>query len=258
MTATTKPIPHYQRAHREHSHLPAMSNAEYVNRLRAQQRAIVDCIDRGRWAESSSCETFTELLLQRLVDCRLFVDVGAEAGFYTYLATRHMPPGGQIVTIEPDPIRCRLLRELFGPSPHVEVLELAIGTEPGTTTLVKPRGCSATSADVEGEHFSVRTDTLDNLLCDADVDIIKMDIEGAEAEAFAGMWQLLTKQHTEIFLEYHPWIDNITPGGVESMHRLLREADYRIYRTDSGRPQRVDRLGGRAYLVPARRDPIQP
>ncbi len=256
MTTSTQPIPHYQRAQQDHADLPAMSDAEYVDRLRAQRRAIVECIDQGRWSESSSYETFTELLLQRLVDCRLFVDVGAEAGFYSYLAARHMPSGERIMTIEPDPVRCRLLREMFAAHPQVEVVELAIGREAGTATLVKPRGCSATAAPVEGEQFTVRTESLDDLLGDAEVDIIKMDIEGAEAEAFAGLRRLLAKGRTEIFLEYHPWIDNITPGGVETMHRLLGEADYHIYRTDSGQPQRVERLGGRAYLVPARRDPI--
>ncbi len=257
MTAHTTPIPHYQKAMAAHGDLPAMSDDAYVDRLRAQQRAIVECIDRDLWADSTSCETFTELFIEKATTCKLFVDVGAEAGFYTYLALKHMPRYGRIIAIEPDPIRCALLRELFAPHAHIEVLELAIASATGAVELVKPRGCSATLAPVDGESFTVPAAALDELLGDREVDLIKMDIEGAEAAAFDGMQRILARRRTEVFLEYHPWIDTITPGGVDMMHQMLADAAYHIYRTDTGRPERVEKLGGRAYLVPAARDALQ-
>lgn len=254
MEAPSVSIPHYERARAAHGNLPSLSQAAYIEQMRLQQQTMVEDVDRGRWAESSLCETFTGLLVQRLGRCRRFVDVGAEIGFYSYLAVKHMSRTGRILAIEPDPTRCALLRALLAAHDGVDVLEMAISDSAGTATLVKPRGCSATLAGVEGDRFQVAATSLDELLGDTDVDLVKMDIEGGEAAALIGMRRILAVQRPDIFLEYHPWIDRITPGGVETMHRLLHEADYRMYRTDEGRPRPADRLGGRVLLVPAERD----
>ena len=244
----------YHRAAREYGQSPALEERAYVDEARRQQRAIKSSVDGGYWTRCSWAESFTAMLVEELGRCHLFVDVGAGAGFYTFLALKHMPADGRVIAIEPDPVRCELLRELLLPCDKVDVVEWAVSDHEGVVTLVKPRGCSATCADVEGQKFEVPTLVLDEFLQDIPVDVIKIDVEGSEADVFNGMRNLLMSGTSKIFLEYHPWIDAVRPGGVALLHRLLAEADYRIYRTADGRLSRSEKLGGRVYLVPQQLD----
>jgi len=243
-------IPHYVRAQQQHGHLPSMGDPAYEEQMRAQQRAMVECVERGRWWESPMCESFTGLFLDLAARAKLFVDVGAEIGFYAYLAARCMPDGGKIIALEPDPVRCDLLRELLGLCERVRIIEAAASDSRGTCTLSKPRGCSATEACVEGESFEAATVALDELLAGQQVDLVKLDVEGAEARVLFGMRGLLAQGRAVVLLECHPWVEQVTPGGTVRMHELLHEANYRIFRTDRGKPEPADRLGGRCVLAP--------
>lgn len=244
-------IPHYERARTAHAHLPRLDEAEYAAACRRETREMVAEVDRNRWRESRLCESFTEQFVRDVAQAETFVDVGAERGFYAYLALKHMPSGGRIVALEPDPARYAILSRLFAGQANVEVHRLAAFDTAGKTTFVKPWGCSATAADVCGDRFEVETVVLDEFLDELSPDIIKIDVEGAEACVLKGMRRVLARGRSRILLEYHPWVEQVTPGGNSLIKQLLAEADYRILRTDTGRLVPSERPGGRMYCVPA-------
>ncbi len=225
----------------------------HIERRRCHQQRMKTAVDHGTWAESGWCEPFTQKFVETIQGSSVFVDVGAELGFYSYLASKLMPPGGKIIAIEPDPLHCDLLRSLFEEARNVEIVPAAASDEPATIMLVKPPGCSATAAEVEGRRFETRTVVLDELLSDVGADVMKIDVEGAEAAVFNGMRRLLSGGCLRIFWEFHPWIDDVRPGGVQLIDRLLAGAAYRIYRVDRNQYVPPARLGGQMYLEPASR-----
>lgn len=245
-----KEIPHYTAASRRCADRLNLGDPGYRRQQHRKQQRMKAVVDGGRWADSAWTEPFTGLFAREVRRGGVFVDVGAELGFYSYLASRLMPPDGRIIAIEPDPVHCSLLRSLFGERERIDIVEAAASDCDGEVTLVKPRGCSATRADVGGERFAAPAIVLDDLLTDVPVAIMKIDVEGAEASVFNGMRRLLATGTLKVFWEFHPWIDDIRPGGVRLIERLLAEARYRIYRSDRAQSVPPARLGGRLYLEP--------
>lgn len=118
------------------------------------------------------------------------VDCGANVGHTTaYFLDRF--PGARVIALEPEPGNCHLLRRntaRFGP--RVEILRAALWSHPAGLKVTQPgqadwefavRECdSHESADVTG----VDVPTLLARSPHGRIDILKMDIEGAETEIF--------------------------------------------------------------------------
>ena len=231
--------------------MPALSEEQYIQSMKDAQQKIVQAINSDRWRESSWFESFTDSFVQEIKRAGLFVDIGAELGFYTCLALKYMPAGGKIIAIEPDPVRCELMRELFSSYGNVSVLQVAAHDCAGNIELSKPRGQSATSADVNGEKFTVPAISLDTLIGNETVDVIKIDIEGGEAHAFKGMQKIIADGSATIFLELHYWIDEVMPGGLKLMEELLSEGGYKIFVSDNRNMIPINKLEGvRLVLKP--------
>lgn len=228
-------------------------DAAYRQACAQQQFEVTSAIEDGYWPGLPVCEDLTAPLLACLREARVFVDVGAERGFYACLARHHMPPGGFVVAVEADPVRCALLGSLFADDPQVRVYHAAAGETDGRIMLSKPDGRSARMGGV-GSRFEVTSVRLDDLVGHDAVDVIKVDIEGAEALALAGLERTLSWQRPLVFVEFHPWIDEISPDGRNRIRNQLSRLNYRIYRMFDDGPRLVPQPGGRMILVPHERD----
>jgi FkbM family methyltransferase len=144
-------------------------------------------------------------------------DVGAHVGYYTLLALRR--GAARVLSVEPMPRNRQLLQrhlELNRLSGRVRVADVAISDRvgeawlaPGATTsegkLVERDSDSARRA----ECLRVRTTTLDELLADGERAgdsapvLVKLDIEGAEADALAGGSRLLAEARPALVLSLH-------------------------------------------------------
>ncbi len=112
-------IPHYEEKARQARARTQVSPDEAVQRMRSSQAEMQADIDSGGWRTTRWHESFTDSFVEDIRDARVFVDVGAELGFYSYLALKHMPDDRRIICVEADPIRCGLLREFFAREPCV-------------------------------------------------------------------------------------------------------------------------------------------
>jgi FkbM family methyltransferase len=118
----------------------------------------------------------------------LFVDVGANVGSYTVLATKVC--GASSLAIEPDPVTATSLRRniaLNGIENAVEVVEAAVGTTEGRARFtVGLDTCNRMATAVDADVREVRVLPLDAVIGARQPTVIKMDVEGFEAAVVAG------------------------------------------------------------------------
>jgi FkbM family methyltransferase len=194
-----------------------------------------DNIDRGSEKEDSRWENFTGTFIEEIKRCRVFVDVGAEWGFYSYLAVKYSPDNCKIFAFEPEPIRYELLKDFFKYYKNVSIYPLAVAEKKESRYIAKPQAGVSATLDLniakypgkKGTNITINTITLDDFFKNSDIDVIKMDIEGAEVLAFQGMTDILKKQKPVIFLEMHPhYIESLRKNGIEYLEKLLKENHY--------------------------------
>jgi FkbM family methyltransferase len=138
----------------------------------------------------------THLLRKYLGPGDVFVDVGANVGYYSVLAAGAVGGGGRVFAFEPNPrVRARLERNvaLNAMAGVVEVRPEAASVTDGMVHLVEPNDPTNaglafvdTRADARGiEVQAVRLDGVPELL-PRPPSLLKVDVEGGESDVFRG------------------------------------------------------------------------
>ena len=169
------------------------------------QKWIVGSHLHGCWLGSYELGMQTRLV-QEVDDGSVFLDVGANAGFYTLLAALRVGPG-RVYAVEPLPANIVYLRKHLAMNRirNVEVLEIAISDRAGVASFA----CEATRAMGKldgGGTLTVETATVDSLIAERRIqvpDCIKMDIEGAEYRALLGATRCFRERRPKLFLATH-------------------------------------------------------
>ncbi len=123
------------------------------------------------------------------------VDVGANVGYYTLLASRLVGPGGKVYSFEPVPSVFEVLLSNLKENgcENVTTERKAISDQSGASPfLVDRQGAEGRLVAGDG-HIVVECTTLDEhfgALGWPAVDVVKMDIEGGEGRALKGMRRL--------------------------------------------------------------------
>ena len=124
------------------------------------------------------------------------LDVGANHGYYTLVMADGAGPDGRVVPVEPTPRLAELLRETLDVNgfPGVPVVQKAASASDGDSLqLVIPshRSLNARLSENAGPNdtvVDVESVTIDALTADwPHVDLIKIDVEGAEEAVWEGM-----------------------------------------------------------------------
>jgi len=206
-----------------------------VNPLEYHQRVLL-------FSESYEPET-TRFLAAILRPGMVFMDVGANLGYYTLLAAKRVGPGGQVHAFEPAPAQFRHLSLNVGINSATNValnncamadrdgeadLFLSDGWNQGTHSLGKTLG--------QKRSCRVRCTSLDHYVARAGItrlDVIKVDVEGAEFSVFRGGSETLASLQPRVLLfeaceEYAQSLGHST-GDVR---RLLETCGYVIFRLD--------------------------
>jgi FkbM family methyltransferase len=154
------------------------------------------------------------LIARELPEHGVFVDIGANVGIYTLWACRSLSAGGTAVAIEPNPrAHARLLFNLEANAvlrsdwPQVRVLPIAIGDRDGELDLYLDAtnlgGGSLLRHARAGAIIRVRCRPLLPVLQECGIeriDILKIDIEGAEDTALMQFLQAAQPQLLPRFL----------------------------------------------------------
>lgn len=210
--------------------------------------------------------------------CRRYLDGGANAGDWTALV-RAASPLNEVVAVEPIAPMVEVLRQRFGRDPLVTVVPFALGSGSGSKRLFQYDGNPAlTSAfhyphDLESSHITVTTRTIDDIATDLDgapLNVIKLDLEGSEADALEGASGCLQDRSLRavqfeygrvnilsnfllhdaycLFRNYGMTLGKVLPGGVRFREYRLDDenffgSNFLAVRPDDGKL--IDALAGK-------------
>jgi spore maturation protein CgeB len=145
-------------------------------------------------------EPETRLRIQRLLQPgSTFVDLGAHIGYFSLLAARSVGPTGRVFAFEPTPATREVLKSNVahnGFEQIVRVAPFAVAETPGTVrfrTFPNSSESNGVAPEAETGNLLVECTSLDAFFAELDwprVDVIKMDVEGAELSALRGMREL--------------------------------------------------------------------
>lgn len=192
-------------------------------------------------------------LLDRLLrPGMVFLDGGANEGAYAVFASARVGPAGRVIAVEPSPREIgRLRRNLaLNDAGNVEVVEAALAEELGSLTLTvaadEHSGQNTLGAFVyEGvksvDTRAVTATTLDDLVAQhklTALDIVKLDLEGAELRALRGAHLLLGELKPLLLIEASEVALNRQGGSSAALIDLLREENYvvLVFDEESGEP----------------------
>lgn len=167
--------------------------------------------------EAELTATFIDIVNSRSV--RAFIDVGANIGLYTWTFLSHVP-GGRVIAVEPDPASAALLhatacRWRRSAELHPVALSNVEGVADFHVDTIGGHRSSLVNA-TSGEVVTVRTRRLDDIVERRQIELIKIDVEGAEENVLAGAQETIERQHPTLIVEcfHHP------PVCLESLVRL--------------------------------------
>lgn len=193
----------------------------------------------------------TKIIKKMLTHVEVFVDVGANLGYYTCLASQQRRP---VLAFEPQQQNLKCLMQnltVNGYQDTVELFPLALSEKPGLLTLYGASGPSASLikgwAGYSSKHSQqIPVSTLDNILgsrFEEDRIFIKIDVEGAEYQVLCGAHLTLDRKVKPIWLlevcleEFHP--SGFNPD-YQKIFNLFFDRGYSAY-TATEPPVRVDR-----------------
>jgi FkbM family methyltransferase len=223
-----------------------------------------DCCLRDMFARQvffAGCSSPQEISFLRgvLQPGMTFVDVGANWGLFTLTASYRVGSQGRVVALEPDPRIFRMLRSNVERNrlKQVQIFEVAAADRDSELTLAAhdPDGENwaisrlVDSRATQQPTFQVASRRLDHLLDEmgtTTVDLVKIDVEGAEDLVLVGMDAGLTGlRYRCILLEMHPVQLGQRGRTLRSITDALVAKGYRGYSLDHS-PQ----ASRRAYYHP--------
>jgi FkbM family methyltransferase len=195
----------------------------------------------ARLSIAGAYEPDVQSTLTRLLSPRgVFVDVGANEGYFSVIGAKLVGPEGRVVAVEPQTRMQEILKTNFALNKlnDVQVIPSAISNVRGSAPIfisadVNPGSTSLhLSTKYKLPTESVETMTLSDVFLEAhlsEVDLLKMDIEGGEYEAILASPELFVEHRIRtLALELHPTA--IRKRGLEPQEigRFLASCGYRI------------------------------
>lgn len=186
-------------------------------------------------------------LRERLRPGSVFVDVGANIGFFTLLAATLVGPAGRVHAFEARHDNLELLRRSLAANrlENVELHHCAVSDQKGELAFFASGSWFSNGRVVADEESGseqlprVPALPLDEALAGIErIDVLKMDIEGSEARALAGMRGLLRRHRPVVFTEFSPALLRLT-SGVEPqafLAALAEEHELHLLPVDPAAP----------------------
>jgi FkbM family methyltransferase len=170
------------------------------------------------------------------------VDIGANIGLYTAIAAKAVGPAGRVIAVEPESRNAQLMRQTLALNQfkNVEVVQAAVSdtTGPGQLFLNEENKADHRIFDRESSRAVMPVDVyrLDDLLAKLAVrrvDVMKVDIQGAEALALQGMRRtLIDNADIRAIIEYWPWGITQAGGDPRSVLRSIRAMGFQVFEID--------------------------
>lgn len=191
-------------------------------------------LTQGEWFEDeiSFCKHFLRPGMN-------VIDVGANVGVYTFLAAHRVGPTGSVIAIEPTTSCLQCMRKTISASSLEDVvflIEAAAGDHEGTVQLQEERASVFNSIgdskqrpeQVSNDGKVVNLITLNSVWRsrgEPQIDLIKIDAEGAEEQVVSGGLELLAAGHPIIIFE-NKHVSKVTGTATA---KILEPLGYEFY-----------------------------
>ncbi len=171
------------------------------------------------------------------------IDLGANKGFNAMILARALGPNGRVLAVEPDPSVAAVLAEHRARNgyPGIQIERVAVGERNGEVeiALSKQVGWSSRFPNPMQERYisdtiTVPLRTVDSLVADCTpplgpISFAKIDIEGSEGAALAGMRDTLAKHGPTLWMEINA--TSLAAGGSSpaALDDILLPLGYRVF-----------------------------
>lgn len=165
------------------------------------------------------------------LDPKLIIDGGANVG-YASVYFANVYPSAHIVAVEPESSNFELLLENTSSYPNISAIQAAIWHKAVSLRIQNPEDekWMFRVGESESEQAGIRSITIRDILARSNatqIDILKLDIEGAEMEVFSFDYSDWLSRVKVLIIELH---DHYKPGCSESFYSAVSEFQFKEYR----------------------------
>ena len=197
----------------------------------------------------------THFITRRLAPGDTFIDVGANIGYFSLLASKIVGEAGRVVAIEASPRIFSALRSNINRNQtrNIRVVNMAVSHRKGFLKLYSGTEFNSgltTTREERGLEFECEIEArpLDAILSKSELEtarFIKIDVEGAEWDVVAGMGRLLRsgRSDLEVMVEVSPELLASQGKCPEDLLRIFSEAGFYAYTLEND-------YSPLSYLVP--------
>jgi len=187
----------------------------------------------------------TQLMISSLNEGGIFVDVGANIGWYTIIASKIVGQTGNVLAFEPDPTNFELLKKncALNGLKNVELINQALSDKSDSEFLYRSSNNFGDhrlyASEEEREKIVVGTLTLDNLIESRglkNIQTIKVDTQGSEPKILRGMQRYIKREKPVIFLEFWPYGIYSNQESVFDIMAFIEKNRYEVYQIRNGAP----------------------
>ncbi|MBI4519860.1 MAG: FkbM family methyltransferase [Gemmatimonadetes bacterium] len=191
-------------------------------------------VGRSIWTTGIFDLAVSEVLARLTERGDTVVDAGANVGYMTVLGATVAGPSGRVFAFEPHPGLFAVLQRNVAAAAGAASCVLknaALGAAPGRARLVVPAGMAGNDGlahidrgdAVSGESVDVAVTTIDETIGDESIGVLKLDVEGYEAEVLTGAARALGRRAIRhVVFEDHDGLGSL-------VMRRLASAGYAIY-----------------------------
>lgn len=187
---------------------------------------------------------------QDIDDNITIVDIGANIGYYAFMPLTILDDA-HVIAIEADDQNIRSLRKNIGLndySDRISVVNCAVGSEQTITKFHQSTHSNRHSMQTEfkeqnpefvSDTVDIKVKSLDDIISEididhSDIDVIRMDVEGYEANIFKGMDRVLSSSDSILFqIEIHPNL--LSDEELDYIFEILDEREIELLSVARGR-----------------------
>lgn len=204
----------------------------------------------GGLLSSGIYEKYQTILFKKIVKRGMnVVDIGANIGYYTLLAAEFTGDQGKVFAFEPEPENYSLLLKNI----HINGYRNIIALQKAVSNKTEKKKLIISNKDFGGHSFwnpdKARESIMVNVISLDDffkkqripIDIIKMDIEGAEMLGLLGMKKIIeANDNLKIFTEFYPKLLRYSGFTPKKYYDKLRKCGFKFIYLIDEQKQRLE------------------
>jgi FkbM family methyltransferase len=167
------------------------------------------------------------------------IDVGVNKGYFSLISAKLMDNTGKVYAIEPDSTNCSWIKKSIKKNNYknIELFQIALsnkneeiclykGFKSGDHSIKKDRGLGFQMVKAQRLDDFVKKHNIKR------VDLIKIDVEGAEVEVIQGGEKLLEQKNLNLIIDIHDI-------NKKKLYHLLNKQDFELYKFKHGKTERI-------------------